>query len=58
MTQNHIHMSQFAGWIQDPKKTARAQRKVKEEVQSKTWSYTPWQTFSKLFGMYDQKKFI
>lgn len=30
-------------------------RDVKLEVQSKMFSCTPWQTYSKLFGMYDQQ---
>lgn len=38
-----------------PKKLLRPKEKVKLEVQSKIFSCTPWQTYSKLFGMYDQQ---
>lgn len=39
----------------DPKKLLRPKGKVKLEVQGKIFSCTPWQTYSKLFGMYDQQ---
>lgn len=37
------------------KKLLEAKRKIKPEVKSKTFSCTPWQTYSELFGMYDQQ---
>lgn len=36
-------------------KTVEAKRTIKLEVQSKIFSCTPWQTYSKLFGIYDQQ---
>lgn len=49
----HIQMSRSAGCIYEPK-TAEA-KEVKLEVQSKIFSCTPWQNYSRLFGLYDQQ---
>lgn len=55
-SRKNIQTSRNAGCIYDPNKLLRRpKKKVKLEVQSKTFSCTPWQTYSKLFGMYDQQ---
>lgn len=52
-SRKHIQTSRSAGCIYDPKKVLRP-----KEAQSKIFSCTPWQTYSKLFGMYDRQKFM